>query len=99
MRIIQIVGGGVTSDGDEGTVYGLGDDGNLYEFVAGYKPGLTQIAIKDPVSGWKKDERGFTVYEPHYTDGATRGWKLVCASDTLSTLIPHPEDPTRHERS
>lgn len=35
MRIIQIVGGGVTSDGDEGTVYGLGDDGGLYEFFAG----------------------------------------------------------------
>lgn len=99
MRIIQIVGGGITSAGDGGTVYGLGDDGNLYEFESGYKPYITKVGVKDPVSGWKKDEQGFIVYESSYTDGMTRGWKLVCASDTRSTLIPHPEDPTRHERS
>lgn len=99
MRIIQIVGGGVTSEGDEGTVYGLGDDGGLYEFWSGHKPTVTKVAVQNPQGGWKKDEKGFTVYDPRYVDGATRGWKLVCTSDARSTSIPHPEDPTRHERS
>lgn len=71
MRIIQIVGGGVTSEGDDGTVYGLGDDGGLYEFWPGYQPRHYASANKfvdGATRGWRlvctSDARSIPIPHP-----------------------------------
>jgi len=100
MKIIQIIGGGCDQEGNEAGVFGLGDDGNLYEFCNELKPRIESKYIPDPEKpGSYKMEGSHYLTTLIYHDGFSRGWRLVATSDVRSKPITHPEDPTRHERS
>jgi hypothetical protein len=77
MKIIQLL---AAIDGESpGTIgsqiYGLGDDGVVYELVSPQRPGL---------------RKGYGTTPDTYVNGCTGGWKAVCHSDEMSVVIPHP---------
>lgn len=86
MKIIQLMAG----NADDGhSLYGLGDDGSLYEFY------YAQVARKHDVY----NANGNGSLEVKFVDGNTAGWKLLCATGVMTKVIPHPDDPTKCERS
>lgn len=96
MKIIQILAG---QEDESHLLYGLGDDGALYEFHYAMEP------IKRLVSAVAKTKRMAVddLVEPppvqvRYNDGSTLGWKLLCPSGQMAKPVPHAEDPTRCER-
>lgn len=96
MKIIQLL---AAIDGESpGTIgsqiYGLGDDGAVYELVSPCQPKArtcnsaghpgaiaSEQVIKDSFRYGTK-----ILYYP----GATAGWKEVCKSDERSEVIKHP---------
>lgn len=112
MKILQIVAAHV-NQGDEPAVYGLGDDGMLYEWVAYFDPQTGQETEYRALTEEEKQPnlpRPWNVrvidgvqsvptgnYKTTYRDGWTAGWR--CLGNKISKPIIHPEDPTRAERS
>ena len=111
MKIIQIVAAHI-EQGSEPCVYGLGDDGMLYEWCVDFQPMKGQEAEYVP---WtepddKSKPRPWNIrtvdnvlcvpsskYKDTFRDGWTAGWK--CLGNQMSKPVCHPEDPTRAERS
>jgi hypothetical protein len=92
MKIIQLL---AAIDGESpGTIgsqiYGLGDDGVVYELVSPRKPYAQGSGyIPDDVAE-KRLAEGKSVL---FYQGSTGGWKEICRSDERSEVIKHPLAP------
>lgn len=80
MKIIQLL---AAIDGESpGTIgsqiYGLGDDGAVWELVSPRSPNTVGTSY------------GAT---PRYYDGETGGWRLVCQSHERTEKINNPDRP------
>lgn len=99
MKIIQLVAAmnGEAPGHFESPILGLGDDGNLYQLVE-TRPAhaLVNGRYADYAAVEKQMEEGKSVI---FRDGSTTGWKLICMSIDRPKAIPHPLDPTRHDRA
>ena len=91
MKIIQLL---AAIDGEMpgaigSQIYGLGDDGSVYELVSPWSPKAQNSRgnyIPDPEA--KLDMfNGKTVF---LAPGYTGGWKIVATSDERSEIIKHP---------
>lgn len=92
MKIIQLLTG---QDGEGHVLYGLGDDGCVYESWTRQEPRRVptkKMSKEYPLGQALPDS--FT-----YKDGNTGGWRLLLTSDSRAKVMPHPDDPTRCERS
>ena len=87
MKIVQIIAAviGETPGTIDSPLFGLGDDGGLYEFVPARKP-----LARDKNGKWvEKVEQNPT----QFYEGSTVGWRLMCGSTDRATSIPHPLAP------
>jgi hypothetical protein len=110
MKIVQICAAHV-EQGAEPCLYGLGDDGHLYEWIPEMNPQKTKEPVTEDVPEdelakvpWKIAAKRQVVdpitkqmlWKDKFIDGCTGGWKDLGTS--MSKKVPHPEDPTRNER-
>lgn len=80
MKIIQLL---AAIDGESpgtvgSTIYGLSDEGDVYEMVSPQKPRTVEAG---------------RMLGARYYDGATGGWKLTCRSHERSEVIPNSDRP------
>lgn len=94
MKIIQLLTG---QDGEGHVLYGLGDDGCVYESWTRTEPRITfrKATRAELDADSSRETKGVKVYK----DGNTGGWRLLVTSDSRAKVMPHPDDPTRCERS
>lgn len=95
MKIIQIVTG---AEGDvDHTIYGLGDDGNLYTFYAAREAGAYFPSGKfgtNRTSNTAKIQEELTKGSSvSFFRGWSNGWRLMATSDERSEALYHPLDP------
>lgn len=99
MKIIHITTGPQgDNDGHDHAIYGLGDDGALYVWRDPFAP----AAVIDGVR-WHDVARIRAAIDAgkqvRFSDGQSGGWFSVGLSMDRSKTVPHPLDPTRHERA
>lgn len=80
MKIIQLL---AAIDGESpgtigSTIYGLSDEGDVYELVSPSSP---------------RTVGHHTLNALRYYEGATGGWKLICQSHERSEVIPNLDRP------
>ena len=100
MKIIQIIAAvnGESPGHFESQLLGLGDDGGLYAWeqggIARARFGSFYLQNETTIKKYQEEEKHLT-----FVDGSTCGWRLLCMSFDMTKTIPHPLDPTRHDRS
>jgi hypothetical protein len=106
MKIIQMLAG---QEDESHILYGLAEDGSLYEFtyatearkVQRFGKPAPKATLRDPASVAARDMlEAVANPSPEYRfhDGSTQGWKLVCAPGVMAKPVPHDDDPSKCER-